>query len=76
MAAVVPIATAPQKVTRSVGLKIPAPPVWAPIAPRIASVTSEPPDTNHGIRTNDENTAINSGNAAPIEKVAAEVKAA
>lgn len=52
MAAVVPIAIAPQNVTRNIGLNMPAPPVSAPAARRIPSPTGEPADTTHGIRAN------------------------
>lgn len=76
MAAVVPIAIAPQKVTRNMGFKMPAPPVCAPAAPRIASATSEPADTSHGIRANGEANAIINGMAAPKAKVTADVNAA
>ena len=75
MAAVAPMATAPQNTTLSIGLKIPAPPVRAPMAPRSASATSEPPDTIHGICAGGDNTAISSGSAAPAENVTAEVAA-
>jgi hypothetical protein len=61
MAAVVPMAMASQKVTRNVGLRMPAPPVRAPAAPRTASATSEPADTVHGIRANGEAIAMKRG---------------
>lgn len=76
MTAVVPIAIAPQKAIRNVGLRIPAPPVCAPAAPRMASATSEPADTVHGIRAKGENIAMNRGMAAPHAKVTADVSAA
>ena len=76
MTAVAPIAMAPQKVTLIIGLTMPAPPVCAPAAPRSASAASEPPDTAQAIVAGGETIAISSGNAAPTEKVAADVKAA
>ena len=76
MAAVVPIAIAPQKVTRIIGLRIPAPPVCAPAAPRTASATSEPAETAHEIRAMGEAIAISNGIAAPNAKVTADVNAA
>ena len=76
MAAVVPIAIAPQKVTRNIGLNMPAPPVCAPAAPRMASATSEPADTTHGIRANGDAIAMTRGMAAPNAKVTADVNAA
>ena len=76
MAAVEPIAMAPQKVTRNIGLHMPPPPVRAPIAPRIASATSEPADTNHEIRVDGEAKTIIKGMAAPTAKVTADVNAA
>ena len=65
MAAVAPIAMAPQKVTLNIGLRTPAPPVCAPAAPRTASATSEPADTTHGIRAMGEAMATSKGMAAP-----------
>lgn len=76
MAAVAPIAMAPQKVTLNMGLSRPAPPVCAPAAPSAASATSEPADTAHGIRTIGEAIAISRGMAAPNANVTAEVSAA
>ena len=76
MAAVVPMAMAPQNVTRNVGLRIPAPPVCAPAAPRMASATNDPADTVQGVRANGESIAMSSGMAAPHAKVTADVSAA
>jgi hypothetical protein len=70
------MAMAPQNAIRNVGLRMPAPPVCAPAAPKIASATIEPADTVHGIRARGENVAMSRGTAAPHAKVTAEVSAA
>ena len=69
MAAVVPIAMAPQKVTLNIGLRMPAPPACAPTAPNTASATREPAETTHGIRGRGEAMAIITGMAAPTDDV-------
>ena len=74
--AVTAIARAPQKVTRIIGLKIAAPPVLAPSKPSKARNTSDPAETI-GIRRFDGDRSTRArGAAAPMEKLAADVRAA
>src|SRR5271168_883418 len=75
--AVTAIASAPQNVTRKVGLTIDdAPPAKAPIAPSAAKNINEAEGTTASSADSGANTAASVGAAAPIEKVMAEVRAA
>ena len=75
-AAVTPMASAPQNVTRIAPTLTLAPPTRAANPPRIARNTSEVPATT-GIRLDPETKATaNSGMAAPTAKLAADVNAA
>ena len=70
------MASAPQKVTRTIGVRIAAPPIFAPRKPRMARKSSDPAATM-GIRSADgESSTRARGAAAPTENVAAEVRAA
>lgn len=76
MTAVVAMATVPQNMTRSVGLRMLAPPARAPMAPSAASPTRQASDTLQTTVPAGESSATISGNAAPDAKVAADVIAA
>ena len=77
IAVVRPIASAPQKVTRSVGLINPAPPALAPIAPRNAKNNSDPTDTTGTNQLCGDRITSARGAAAPTEIVTRiEVRAA
>ena len=76
MAAVRPIANAPQNVTRIVGFMMSAPPVQAPIMPSSARNTRDPMDTSGIVRFDGETSTSASGAAAPRENVAADANAA
>jgi len=76
MAAVTPIARAPQNTTRMVGLKASAPPVFAPIIPSKARKANDPTETIGNSQVDGEKRARMSGPAAPTENVAADASAA
>jgi hypothetical protein len=74
--AVSAIASAPQKVTRIIGLKTSAPPVLAPSKPSRAKEANDPTETTGIIKLEGERSTRVSGAAAPAENVAADVRAA
>jgi hypothetical protein len=76
MPAVSAIASAPQNVTRCVGLKTPAPPALAPMAPSSARNASDAKETVVTSIDAGDTMTMGSGIAAPAAKVAADVKAA
>ena len=76
MAAVKPIARAPQNTTRMVGLKTSAPPVFAPIIPSKARKANDPTETIGSSQVDGERRARMRGPAAPTENVAADASAA
>ena len=73
MPAVTAMASAPQNVTRIIGVSTAAPPVLAPRKPRTARKISDPADTMGIRRLAGESTTSARGAAAPAEKVVAEV---
>ena len=74
--AVTAIARAPQKVTRTIGFKISAPPVLAPRKPSKARNSSDPAETIGISRVDGESRTRARGAIAPTENVAADVRAA
>jgi hypothetical protein len=74
--AVMPIAKAPQKVTRSAALPIVAPPTQAPTAPSIARNNSEAIETLAMTHPLGVTSARMTGNTAPTAKADADAKAA
>ena len=76
MAAVKPIASAPQNTTRMVGLKTSAPPVFAPIIPSKARKANDPTETTGSSHVDGERSVRMRGPAAPTENVAADASAA
>ena len=76
MAAVTPIAKAPQKLTRAIAFQIFAPPVFALTAPSDARKHKEAIETPEMSQENGTTAAVARGSAAPTEKVAADVSAA
>jgi hypothetical protein len=74
--AVSTIASAPQNTTRSVALNTGAPPACADIAPSAVRTMSEVPPTMGTTNDAGDTSAASNGNAAPAEKVSADVNAA
>ena len=75
-AAVMPIASAPQKATRPDALSTGAPPVCAATAPRAVRNTSDVPATTTPTDDAGATSAASRGNAAPAANVDADVSAA
>lgn len=76
MAAVRPMARAPQKVTRAAPTREFEPPTRAAIPPSSAKNAKEPPATKGIVLVSGLNTTIARGMAAPTANVAAEASAA
>lgn len=76
MPAVNAIAKAPQNVTRTVALAVPAPPALAPSAPSRANEINDVTATAGPITSLGRTKAVSRGKAARIAKVAADVRAA
>src|SRR6185436_10757120 len=76
MPAVRAMANAPQNVTRTVALRIFAPPALAPIAPNRARNAREAADTTGTSNLAGQIRTVRRGNKAPRVNIAADVKAA
>jgi hypothetical protein len=74
--AVSPIASAPQKATRTAPLTIDAPPACAAVPPRITKVTSAVADETSVIQAEGASKTVAIGTRAPTMKAIAEARAA